>query len=74
MLKIKVTRSKVLVPKERSPIMHLFLKYQSPKALGSKYIVCRLKFFKTRSKPKIKVTRSKVLVSMERSLYNASIS
>jgi hypothetical protein len=55
--------------------MHLYLKYQSPNAFGSKEIAqVKVVFFKTRSKFKIKVTRSKVLVPKEKSHHNASIS
>jgi hypothetical protein len=68
--KIKVTRSKVLAPKE---IIHLYLMYQSYNTFGSNDIA-RLKFFKAKSKFKIKLTRSKVLVQNESTLHEVSTS
>ena len=53
--KIKVTRSKLLVKKNKGLIIrYLYVKYQNPISYGSKDIA-KVKIFKTRSKFKIKV-------------------
>ena len=69
--KVKVTRSKMLVPMKRS--CHKECTYEIPGRKAIPLMVRklwpRLKFFKSRSNFKVKVMRSKILVTMERSCH-----
>ena len=66
--KVKVTRSKMSVPTERSCHKNNHIKYQSSSTRCSK-VISKIKFSKSRSNSKVKVTRSKMLVPMGMSCH-----
>jgi hypothetical protein len=66
--KVKVTRSKILVPIERSCHKETHMIYESLITCHSKDMAM-LKFLKRGSNFKVKVTRSKILVPIERSCH-----
>ena len=67
-VKVKVTRSKILLSMKRSCHKKYICNTKALTLLVKK-VWPRLEFFKRRSNVKVKVTRSKILVPMERSYH-----
>ena len=65
--KVKVIRSKILVPMDRS--CHKEYTYEKPYLLWLRSYGQGLSFFESRSNFMVKVTRSKILEPMERSCH-----
>ena len=66
--KVKVMRSKITVPCEKSCHKEYMCNMKALSLLGRK-LWPRLKFFKSRSNFKVKVTRSEIMVPHERSCH-----